>query len=116
MKSYIWMGAGLAVVLAGGVAMAQMPPGDGKPPMAGMDGGGMGQGAMGPGGGERGSHGHGWMHGMMARHMPPPSKAAHFRFRKGDAVVDIKCADDEPTKACVEAGSALMDKLAATTK
>jgi hypothetical protein len=54
---------------------------------------------------------------MMAMHRPPPpSKAAHFRFRKGDAVVDIKCADDEPTKSCVDAGSALLDKLMAAPK
>ena len=65
-------------------------------------------------------HGHGMgpmgrMGMMMRMHMhppPPPSKAAHFRFRKGDAMVDVKCADDEPTKACVDAASVLLDKLA----
>ena len=60
----------------------------------------------------RGPHGGpGMMHMMHEMHRPP-SKAAHFRFRKGDAMVDIKCADDEPMKACVDAGSALLDKLA----
>ena len=57
---------------------------------------------------------HGDMHGVM-RHMRP-SKAAVFNFRKGDARVFIKCADDEPTKACIDAASALMDKLAAQPK
>lgn len=104
MKTFVWTGAGLAVMLAAGVAVAQMPPADGMRPMAGDK----------PGE-EMGPHGHGGMREMM-RHMPPPSKAAHFRFRKGDTMVDIKCADDEPTKACVEAGSALLDKLAAAGK
>ncbi len=109
MKTFVWAGAGLAVMLAAGVAVAQQAPApDGAPP-----GGPMG-GPMG-GHGEMRPHGHPWMGGMMRR-MPPPSKAAHFRFRKGDAMVDIKCADDEPTKACVDAGSALLDKLAADRK
>ena len=85
------------MVLAAGVAIAQTPNADAPPQ------GEMGRGAM--------EHLHGMMHGM---HRPPPSKAARFMFRKGDAVVAIKCADDEPTKACVDAGSALLDKLAAT--
>ncbi len=58
----------------------------------------------------------GWMMHHMDWHRPPPSKAAHFRFKKGDALVDIKCADDEPMKACVDAGSALLDKLMAAPK
>lgn len=48
------------------------------------------------------------MHGRMA----PPSKAAHFVLHRGDAVVDIKCAEDEPMKACVDAATVLLDKLA----
>ena len=59
------------------------------------------------GGMERGGMGPGW------RRPPPPTKAAVFHLRRGDARVDIKCADDEPTKACVDAATALMDKLAA---
>lgn len=31
---------------------------------------------------------------------PPPSKAAHFRVEDGQTKIDIKCADDEPMKAC----------------
>ena len=58
------------------------------------------------------------MRGMMERMMrrPPPTKAAVFRFHKGDARVDIKCAEDEPTKACVDAASTLIDKLAPPPK
>jgi len=64
--------------------------------------------------GERG--GWGMRHGhaeMMRRMGPPPSKAAHFRLRRGDALIDVKCADDEPMKACVDAASVLLDKAAA---
>ena len=47
-------------------------------------------------------------------HMPPPpSKAAHFRMRSSTAAIDIKCADDEPTKVCADAASQLIDKLSA---
>lgn len=47
---------------------------------------------------------------------PPPSpapKAAHFRIERGDTAVDIKCADDEPMKACAEFTLQLLDKLQA---
>ena len=49
--------------------------------------------------------------GMMM-HMHPP-KGAVFMFRRGDNRVMIKCADDEPTKACVDGATTLMDKLMA---
>jgi hypothetical protein len=50
---------------------------------------------------------------MMEHHMhhPPPSKAAHFRFMRGNDVMDVKCADDEPMRACVDATVTLIDKL-----
>ena len=59
------------------------------------------------------------MHEMMMHQRPdwgwrmPPSKAAHFHFSRGDNSIDIKCADDESTQACVQAASTLLDKLAA---
>ncbi len=50
--------------------------------------------------------------GMMQHHMgAPPSKAAHFRFTRGDGTIDVKCADDEPMRACVDATVMLLDKL-----
>jgi uncharacterized iron-regulated membrane protein len=130
MKSWMWMSAGVGVMMAAGVAVAQVPPtmppaAPGTPPPAemhagpGHDGMRMEHGPMEHGPMEHGPMGPhmGWMmRHMMEAHRPPPSKAAHFRFRKGDAMVDIKCADDEPTKACVDAGSALLDKLAAQPK
>lgn len=73
-------------------------------PMGPMGGGPMG--AM--GGGPMGAMmGHGWMHHMHR----PPSKAAHFYFKRGDAVVDVKCADDESMNACVDATATLLAKL-----
>lgn len=43
---------------------------------------------------------------------PPPSKAAHFRLEKGDMKIDVKCADDEPAKACAEITLQLIDRIA----
>ncbi len=129
MRQWMWVSAGVGLLMAAGVAVAQVPP-TGAPPPPAAD---MQQPPGGPMGGRMGGmHGpmggmHGPMDGMHRRmgwmmmhrmgwHHPAPSKAAHFRFKKGDAVVDIKCADDEPTKACVDAGSALLDKLMAAPK
>ncbi len=105
MRVYSTMGllAGAGLLVAAGAAMAQGAPGEAGP---GPQGPGEMRGEM---RGEMGPHG-GFMREMMRRHREE-SKAAHFRFRKGDAVVDIKCAADEPTKACVDAGSVLLDKL-----
>ena len=68
---------------------------------------------------EGGPNGHAGMHGgpplmrpgMMR--MMRPSKGARFHFSRNDGVVDVKCAEDEPMRACVDAASALLDKLAA---
>ena len=104
-----WLIAGTLLALGvGGVAVAQTPP---APPPPGGPAGMEGPGG-GPDGGPHGMRGR-WMEMMHGRHHPPPpmSKAAFFRFRKGAASVGIKCADDEPTKACVDAASQLLDKL-----
>jgi hypothetical protein len=39
-------------------------------------------------------------------------KSAGFRFKKDGAEIDIRCASDENTKACVDAASVLIDKIA----
>ncbi len=49
------------------------------------------------------------MERMMRMH---PPKGAVFMFRRGDQRVVVKCADEESTKACVDAAGTLMDKLA----
>jgi hypothetical protein len=47
---------------------------------------------------------------------PPPSKAAHFRLERGDMALDVKCADDEPMKACADIALQMLDKLQAQPK
>ncbi len=44
---------------------------------------------------------------------PPPSRAAHFHVQSYDTVLDVKCADDEPMKACGDLTLQLLDKLQA---
>jgi hypothetical protein len=47
---------------------------------------------------------------------PPPSKAAHFRMRHGDGMVDAKCAADEPAKARADFTLELLDRVLAQAK
>jgi len=47
---------------------------------------------------------------------PPPGKSAHFILQDGDAMVDVKCSDDEPMKTCAEITLQILDKLAALPK
>lgn len=56
------------------------------------------EGAMGP-------------HGHRPPPPPPPSKAAHFRVEDGETRIDIKCADDEPMKACADILLQVIDRL-----
>jgi hypothetical protein len=79
----------------------QMDDADAPPPPPGADLGGPPKGPKGPPGGP----------GMRRPPPPPPSKAAHFRMRQGPLEIDAKCADDEPTKVCVDGILMLMDKL-----
>ena len=51
-----------------------------------------------------------YMHGMMQQNGP---RAARFRFEKEGARVSIACANNETTRACVDAAGVLIDKLAA---
>ncbi|GJE38713.1 hypothetical protein [Methylobacterium persicinum] len=98
--------AGVATLLLGTAAMAQTPPprgprpgpeADAPPPPPPPPGGpGFGRGPDAP---------------PPPPPPPPPSKAAHFVFQRGDARIDVKCADDEPTKACADTITQLLDKL-----
>lgn len=43
---------------------------------------------------------------------PPPSKAAHFRIDVAPgAGIDVKCADDEPTRPCADIAFQLLDRV-----
>jgi hypothetical protein len=44
------------------------------------------------------------------------SKAAHFILQDGDALVDVKCADDESMKTCADITLQILDKLVALPK
>ena len=99
MRTYLL--AGVATLALAGAAVAQPAPADGpreeprtERAMPHHGGGGMGH------------------HGMMRR-MMEANKAARFRFERGEASVDVKCAADESMRACVDAAMLLMDKLGA---
>lgn len=100
MRKYLLVATGVALFGGCGVALAQMPP-----PGAGASEG-RPMGAMGgPGGGME--HHEDWM----MRHRPHGDGAAFFRFRRGDAEMDIKCPVGENVQACVAAAGSLMDKV-----
>ena len=77
-----------------------MPP----PPPGGPRAGGPGPGAMADGGpdGPRG-----------LRMPPPPPRGAHIHLQRGDLVLDVKCADDEPTKSCGDTALQMLDRIQA---
>ncbi|MBC9177384.1 hypothetical protein [Pseudoroseomonas ludipueritiae] len=119
MKKILMLGAGLALMGATSVAMAQAP----QPPAAAPQtteaapppppgGPGMHRHGM------RGPGGPGMMHGPGPHRFgppPPPSKAASFNFQNGDMRIRIRCAEDEPMQNCVNAASALIDKVGGMT-
>lgn len=103
---HTWLAAGTLLVLSTGAALAQPAPPPPAPPPPGAPP------AEAPAAADRHHGHHGPEMGMHGRHSGmAPGKAAFFRFRKGDAAVTVKCPDDEPVKACVDAASALLDKL-----
>lgn len=93
MRKYVLVAAGAALLAGSGVAFAQMPP------QGGPDGG--------P---DRGPEQHHERWGMM-HHGHKDDGAAFFRFRRGDAEMDIKCPASENVQACVSAAGSLMDKV-----
>jgi len=109
MKKILMLGVGLVMLGTTGVAMAQAPqPPAGGPPQ--VEGAAPRPEARGPG--ERGPHRGPGMHGP--HRFGPPSKAASFSIQHGDTRIRIRCAENEPMQACVNAASALMDKVSAT--
>jgi hypothetical protein len=85
-----------AAILVTGAAVAQPAPPPGGP-RPGPEAGGP------PGGPRRGPD----------APPPPPAKAAHFRLERGETALDVKCADDEPMKACGDLSLQMLDRLAA---
>jgi len=70
-----------------------------------------GEGRSGMMGGMMERHMGGEMGGMMGGGMRGP-RGAHFVFEREGATVDLWCAENETTRACVEAAAVLLDKLA----
>ena len=94
--------AGVAALLSGTAAVAQVPPPGG--PRPGPEAGAPPPPP--PGDPRRGPGSDG------LRPPPPPSRAAHIVLERGDARVDVTCAEDDPTKACAEVTLQMLDKLA----
>jgi hypothetical protein len=44
------------------------------------------------------------------------SKAAYFSIDDGNTKIDIKCADDEPTKVCADLLLQILDKLSSPSR
>ena len=101
--------AGAAFLIAAGSSFAQQPP----PPPGPADAGSRADAPPpppppGPGGPREA----GWRDGLHGKRMPPPpSKAAHFRIEDGERKIDVKCADDEPMKACADIMMQIIDKM-----
>ena len=94
MRKYLLVAAGAVLLAGSGAAFAQMPA---------------------PGGSENMDHGPEQHHerwGMMHHGHQRDDGAAFFRFRRGDAEMDIKCPASENVQACVAAAGSLMDKVA----
>lgn len=107
MKRYVLIGAGLMLLAGSGAALAQMPPGGPE----GEDGP-----HHGPMGGPMMEHGP-MMGGPMMRHWGhrgPMSGGAAFHFKKGDMEIGVRCSENEPTYACVQAVGELLGKLNGT--
>lgn len=93
--------AALASLSLAGLAAAQTPPAPTPPaPEARPDA---------PPDSPRHMRGHMRGHGHMH---PPMSRAARFHVTRGDMTLNVRCAENEPMRACVDAATALMDKVA----
>ncbi|NTJ43157.1 hypothetical protein G6L28_11180 [Agrobacterium larrymoorei] len=112
MKKLIMTGA--AVLIAAGTAFAQQPPPP-PPPPAPADGAAMPDAPPPPPppgpGGPREAGMRDWGPRGHRPPPPPPSKGAHFRLEQGETKIDIKCADEEPMKACADIMMQLIDKM-----
>ncbi|MCJ2036048.1 hypothetical protein [Methylobacterium sp. J-068] len=93
-KTTALLSAAAILVASAAIAQPAPPPGGPRP--------GSEAGAPPPGGPRRGPDA-----------PPPPPKAAHFRLERGETALDVKCADDEPMKACADLTLQLLDRLAA---
>ena len=113
-KSSICFGVAATLLATAAFAQPPQPPGGPRPaaPGATPQPSGpttAGQGAQPPAGGPRGE-----APPRAEGPPPPPSKAAHFRVEQGDNAIDVKCADDEPMRACSDIAMQFLDRLGIT--
>jgi hypothetical protein len=50
------------------------------------------------------------------RPTPTPERAAHFRLQRGDALFDVKCAEEESMKTCADLALQMVDRLQTASK
>ena len=50
------------------------------------------------------------------RPTPTPERAAHFRLQRGDALLDVKCAEEESMKTCADLALQMADRLQTASK
>ncbi len=110
MKAII--GAGFALALLAGHALAQSATQPPEPPPPSGDNGPM-EARMSPDDQAGGRDGGDMRPRRMGHFRPLPSKAARFHIETGEANIGIKCADDEPMKACADFTLQVLDKIAA---
>ena len=106
--------AGLAIVTAT-AAMAQPATGPG-PTSGAVESPGRGDPEGGRHYGEQRGEYRGEYRGMGMRTIMEAGRGARFEIRRGDTRIDVKCAPDEPMKACVEAATVLFDKVSPAAK
>jgi hypothetical protein len=118
-KSSVRFGVGAALLATAAFAQVPQPPARGQRPLSPgaaplsppQPGGPTttGQATQPPAGGPRGEA------APRAEGPPPlPSKAAHFRVEQGDNGIEVKCADDEPMRACADITMQFLDRLGIT--
>jgi hypothetical protein len=118
-KSSVCFGAGAALIATAALAQAPQPPARGPRPLSpGVAPSSQpqpsgptttGQATQPPAGGPRGE-----APPRAEAPPPPPSKAAHFRVEQGDNGIEVKCADDEPMRACADITMQFLDRLGIT--
>lgn len=98
-----------AFAVTAGTALAQPAPPPPGPPAGGPEAR-----AMPPGAESRPGPGPMMGYGPpgRGRHHGPPPRGASFHFERGEMEITIRCPENEPVRACVDAAVVLLDRLA----
>ena len=115
MKTILASSLAFAIMTAAALAQvaAPAPAGLEPPPTPTAAADAPGAGAPPPRGGPRPG---GPAEGGPDGHRPsPPPRGAHIRLQRGDLLVDVGCAEDEPMRSCAEITSQMLDHLSAAS-